>query len=42
MQLIKKALQALNAGDIKTVIKYLGCDTGTEDDLLNIVSKILR
>ena len=38
----KKALQALNAGDIKTAIKYLGCDTGTEDDLLNIVSKNLK
>ena len=38
----KKALQALNAGDIKTAIKYLGCDTGTEDDLMNIVSKKLK
>ena len=38
----KKALQALNAGDIKTAIKYLGCDTGTEDDLMNIVSKNLK
>lgn len=38
----KKALQALNAGDIKTAIKYLGCDTGTEDDLMDIVSKNLK
>ena len=38
----KKILEALNAGDFKTAIKYLGCESGTEDDLLNIVSKNLK
>mgnify|MGYP003683490745 FL=1 len=39
----KKALQALNAGDIKSAIAILGCTSGTEDDLLKIVNnKLLK
>tara|TARA_B100001093_G_scaffold434451_1_gene431944 strand:- start:273 stop:1916 length:1644 start_codon:yes stop_codon:yes gene_type:complete len=37
----KKALNALNAGDIKTAVSLLGCESGTENDLLNIVNKKL-
>jgi len=39
----KKALQALNAGDIKAAISILGCASGTEGDLLKIVNnKLLK
>ena len=29
----KKALNALNAGDIKTAVSLAGCESGTENDL---------
>ena len=34
----KDALKALNAGDTKTAVALLGCDVGTEDDILKIVT----
>lgn len=34
----KEALKALNAGDTKTAISLLGCDCGTEDDILKVVT----
>lgn len=35
------ALAALNAGDMSTAVKLLGCEASTEDDLVKIVNKTL-
>lgn len=34
-------LKALNAGDTQTAIKMMGCESGTEEDLVKIVNKTL-
>lgn len=38
----KDALKALNAGDTKTAVALLGCDAGTEDDILTLVTDKLH
>ena len=37
----KEALKALNAGDVKKAMSIMGCESGTEDDILKNVNKKL-